>query len=150
MRGAGSFTRSRSVVAIGSKGPESTHYGTGPAGTHSDCRAGAHAPFAAGRCRAPDPAMSRAFQRFCGRVMASGGVDDAERKVNPAHRWRLPILPHLSPEGRGRASAASEGEGVRKLQKNLQLPNPLTPTLSPPGRGRGTRGPRTGFPLARQ
>src|SRR5579862_631537 len=45
------------------------------------------------------------------------------------------VLVHLSPEGRGRASAASEGEGVRMLQIFLELPNPLTPTLSPLGRG---------------
>src|SRR5215472_634420 len=94
MRGAGSFTRSRSVVAIGSRCPESAHYGTGPVGTHSDRRAGAHAPFAAGRCRAPDPAMSRrAFQRFCGRVMARGDVNAAERKVISSHRLLLPLVP---------------------------------------------------------
>jgi hypothetical protein len=49
-------------------------------------------------------------------------------------RFKLVVrLFHLSPEGRGRASAASEGEGVRMLQNFLKLPNPLTPTLSPPG-----------------
>jgi hypothetical protein len=50
-------------------------------------------------------------------------------------RIEADILLHLSPEGRGRASEASEGEGVRKAQYFLNLPNPLTPTLSPPGRG---------------
>src|SRR5581483_7477272 len=93
MRGEGSFTRSRSVVAIGSIGPESAQYGTGPVGTHSDCRAGAHAPFAAGRCRAPDPAMfPGAFQRFCGNVMARRHIASAERKVISYYRRLLLAL----------------------------------------------------------
>jgi hypothetical protein len=39
-------------------------------------------------------------------------------------------LPHLSPEGRGRANEVSEGEGVRKLGIILMRPSPLT-TPSP-------------------
>jgi hypothetical protein len=41
----------------------------------------------------------------------------------------------LSPEGRG------WGEGARKLQKNLQLPNPLILSFSPLGRRNAVRRP---------
>jgi hypothetical protein len=37
------------------------------------------------------------------------------------------LLPHLSPEGRGRANEVSEGEGVRKVEIFLVSPSPLTP-----------------------
>ena len=43
---------------------------------------------------------------------------------------------HLSPEGRGRANAVSEGEGDRMFQFRVRYP--LTPTISPTGRGRRT------------
>ena len=40
---------------------------------------------------------------------------------------------HLSPEGRGRASAASEGEGVRKIQKKAEASEPPHPNPLPCG-----------------
>src|SRR5580700_879565 len=78
----------------------------------------------------------RAQERYRDRVQFPGQADHRGRSA--AGLWRscevtreAPSQLHLSPGGRGRASEASEGEGVRTLQffSNVRTPSPLPSPL---------------------
>jgi very-short-patch-repair endonuclease len=71
--------------------------------------------------------------------LPSGERECASRAANAAtsedvkHGGYEGKLFHLSPEGRGRASEASEGEGVRKFRKKTPAPKPSPPNSLPSG-----------------
>ena len=88
------------------------------------------------------PCRSGLLRRFAPRndaVFANGvGITRARTRRENG------FLFHLSPEGRGRVSGASEGEAVRKLQSfsNIRTPSPQPSPL----RGEGARSRRSSAP----